>query len=73
MAHRCWFEWFGGQGLTKTGQLFTALGFQAGRSYALLAALAHTAGGVLLASGLATPLSAAVIFAVMIAAAFVPI
>ena len=62
--------WFGGQGLAKTGQLFEALGFRPGRSYALLAALAEIGGGVLLASGLATPLSAAIIFAVMIVAAF---
>src|SRR6266480_1279592 len=61
---------FGGQGLAKTGQLFEALGFPPGRSYALLAALAEIGGGVLLASGLATPLSAAIIFAVMIVAAF---
>ena len=62
--------WFGGQGLAKTGQLFEALGFRPGRSYALLAALAEIGGGVLLASGLATPLSAAIIFGVMIVAAF---
>jgi putative oxidoreductase len=62
--------WFGGQGLAKTGQLFEALGFQPGRSYAVLAPLAEIGGGVLLASGLATPLSAAIIFAVMIVAAF---
>jgi len=62
--------WFGGQGLAKSGELFEALGFRPGRSYALLAALAEIGGGVLLASGLATPLSAAIIFAVMIVAAF---
>ena len=28
------FGWFGGQGLAKTGQLFEALGFQPGGSYA---------------------------------------
>jgi putative oxidoreductase len=64
------FGWFGGQGLAKTGQLFEALGFQPGGSHALLAAVAEIGGGVLLASGLATPLSAAIIFAVMIVAAF---
>ena len=64
------FGWFGGQGLAKTGQLFETLGFQPGRSYALLAALAEIGGGVLLASGFVTPLSAAIIFAVMIVAAF---
>jgi putative oxidoreductase len=64
------FGWFGGQGLAKTGQLFETLGFLPGRSYALLAALAELGGGVLLASGLATSLSAAIIFAVMIVAAF---
>jgi putative oxidoreductase len=37
--------WFGGQGLAKTGQLFEALGFRPGRSYALLAALAEISGG----------------------------
>ena len=37
--------WFGGQGLAKTGQLFEALGFPPGRSYALLAALAEIGGG----------------------------
>jgi putative oxidoreductase len=67
---RMLFGQFGGQGLAKTGQLFEALGFRPGRSYALLAALAEIGGGVLLASGLATPLSAAIIFGVMIVAAF---
>jgi len=65
------FGWFGGQGLERTGELFETLGFQPGRNYALLAALAEIGGGVLLASGLVTPLSAAIIFAVMIVAAFV--
>ena len=64
------FGWFGGQGLAKTGQLFEALGFQPGRSFASLAALAETGGGVFLASRFVTPLSAAIIFAVMIVAAF---
>lgn len=62
-------RWFGGQGLEKTGQLFETLGFQPGRRYALKAALAEIGGGVLLASGYLTPLSAAIIFAVMIVAA----
>jgi len=64
------FGWFGGRGLEKTGQLFGMLGFQPGRRYALMAALAEIGGGVLLASGYVTPLSAAIIFAVMIVAAF---
>ena len=64
------FGWFGGQGLEKTGQLFVALGFQPGHRYALMAALAEIGGGVLLAAGFVTPLSAAIIFAVMIVAAF---
>jgi putative oxidoreductase len=63
------FGWFGGQGLEKTGQLFVTLGFQPGRRYALMAALAEIFGGVLLASGFVTPLAAAIIFAVMIVAA----
>src|SRR5215469_18541116 len=63
------FGWFGGQGLENTGQVFVTLGFP-GRRYALMAALAEIGGGVLLASGFVTPLSAAIIFAVMIVAAF---
>jgi len=35
------FGWFGGQGLEKKGQLFVTLGFQPGRHYALMAALAE--------------------------------
>lgn len=43
------FGWFGGPGLSTTGQFFTVLGFPPGRRHALMAALGETLGGVLLA------------------------
>jgi len=63
------FGWFGGYGLTGTGGFLEQLGFVPGRRNALLAGLAEVAGGLLLALGLATPLAAAMIVAVMVVAA----
>ena len=60
------FGWFGGYGLNGTGGLLEQLGFVPGRRNALLAGLG---GGLLLALGLATPVAAALIVAVMIVAA----
>jgi putative oxidoreductase len=62
------FGWFGGPGLAGTGQFFAMLGFQPGRRHALMAGLAETGGGLLLALGLLTPLAAALIFSVMLVA-----
>ena len=62
------FGWFGGPGLEATGQLFETLGFLPGRRQALMAGLAETGGGVLLALGLITPIGAAVICSVMLVA-----
>ena len=62
------FGWFGGPGLSATGQFFTVLGFPPGRRHALMAALGETVSGVLLAAGLATPLAAAVLVSVMLVA-----
>jgi putative oxidoreductase len=62
------FGWFGGPGLDATGQFFEALGFLPGRRQALMAGLAETGGGVLLALGLLTPIGAAVICSVMLVA-----
>ena len=69
MVHRCCSGGLAGRVL-KNRATVRDLGFQPGHSYALMAALAEIGGGVLLASGLVTPLSAAIIFAVMIVAAF---
>ena len=49
------FGWFGGYGLNGTGGFLEQLGFVPGRRNALLAGLSETAGGLLLALGLATP------------------
>jgi putative oxidoreductase len=64
------FGWFGGPGLNATGQFFTMIGFPAGRRHALMAGLAETVGGLLLALGFFTPLAAAAIISVMLAAVF---
>ena len=63
------FGWFGGYGLTTTGTFFEQLGFVPGRRSALLAGMAETGAGVLLALGLATPVGAALAIAVMLVAA----
>ena len=63
------FGWFGGYGLAGTGGFLEQLGFVPGRRNALAAGLAETGGGLLLALGLATPLAAAMIVAVMFVAA----
>lgn len=59
------FGWFGGYGLSGTGGFLEQLGFFPGRRNALFAGLAEAVGGLLLALGLATPLAAALIIAVM--------
>ena len=63
------FGWFGGYGLNGTAGFLEQLGFIPGRRNALFAGLAETAGGLLLALGLATPIAAAMIVAVMVVAA----
>ena len=63
------FGWFGGYGLSGTAGFLEQLGFVPGRRNALFAGLAETAGGLLLALGLATPIAAAMIVAVMTVAA----
>ena len=62
------FGWFDGPGLSATGQFFTVLGFPPGRRHALMAALAETISGALLAVGLATPAAAALVVSVMLVA-----
>ena len=64
------FGWFGGPGLNGTGQLFAMLGFHPGRRHALLAGLAETVGGLLLALGLITPLGSAAVISVMLVAIY---
>ncbi len=62
------FGWFGGGGLDATGEGFAAIGLPPGRRNALVAGLAESGGGTLLALGLATPLAEATLIAVMLTA-----
>jgi putative oxidoreductase len=62
------FGWFGGYGLAGTGGFMEQLGFLPGKRSALMAGLAETGGGLLLALGAATPLAAALIIGVMLVA-----
>jgi putative oxidoreductase len=62
------FGWFGGGGLGATGEGFEAIGLAPGRRNALVAGLAESGGGTLLALGLATPLAEAVLISVMLTA-----
>ena len=62
------FGWFGGYGPDGTGQFFESLGLRPGRKQALAAGSTETGCGILVALGLATPLAAAGLSAVMITA-----
>lgn len=62
------FGWFNGPGLTGTGQWFESLGFRKGKVYAAIGGAAETLGGLGLLLGLLTPLAAAAIIGVMVAA-----
>ena len=62
------FGWFGGHGPEGTGQAFESLGLRPGRRQAIAAGATETSCGVLLAAGLATPVAAAGLTAVMITA-----
>ena len=59
---------FGGHGIAGTGEAFEQMGFRPGRRFAVLAGLTELGGGLLLASGLATPLGVAGIVGMMLAA-----
>jgi putative oxidoreductase len=62
------FGWFGGSGPEGTGQFFESVGLRPGKQNAIAAGATETGGGVLIALGLATPLAAAGLSAVMITA-----
>jgi putative oxidoreductase len=63
------FGWFGGYGLSGTGQFLEQLGFRPGRLNAVRAGMAELGGGLFLAAGLLTPAAAAAVVAVMVVAA----
>lgn len=60
--------WFRGYGLDGTGAFFEGLGFRPGRAFAATAGLTECACGALLVLGLAMPVAAAGIMAVMLVA-----
>src|SRR6185369_17169067 len=62
------FGWFGGYGPDGTGQFFESLGLRPGKRNAMAAGVTEAGGGVLVALGLATPLAAAGLSAVMVTA-----
>jgi putative oxidoreductase len=63
------FGWFGGYGLTGTGEFLVQLGFRPARVFAAMAGLSETAGGLLLAFGFLGPVGPALMLSVMIVAA----
>lgn len=60
------FGWFGGHGVKGTGQFMESIGFKPGKQMAVLAGLGETIGGLLILTGLLTPLGAAAVIAVML-------
>ncbi len=60
------FGWFGGGRLEGTAGFFASLGYRAPALMALVAGLAELGGGLLLASGLLTPLAALALATVML-------
>jgi putative oxidoreductase len=57
--------WFGGHGLEATAAGFENLGLRPGKVQATAGGTAETAGGALLATGLATPVAAGMLSSVM--------
>ena len=62
------FGWFGGGGIDGTASMFDKLGLRPGRVHAFAAGFNEFAGGLLLATGLLTPVAAALMIATMTAA-----
>jgi putative oxidoreductase len=62
------FGWFGGPGPDGTEQLMYKIDMHPARRHAFAGGLTETAGGALLAAGLATPLAAAGLIGVMLTA-----
>ncbi|MFJ6795277.1 DoxX family protein [Streptomyces sp. NPDC091268] len=60
------FGWFGGGGISGTGQFFTASGYPAGDTMAVVAGLTEVLGGLGLAVGLLTPLAGAAVVGTMV-------
>ena len=63
------FGWFGGYGLTATGEFLVQLGFRPARVFAAIASLTEVVAGILTALGLLGPVGPALMLSVMIVAA----
>jgi putative oxidoreductase len=59
------FGWFGGPGLGNLGKAFDSMGLRPGRRNALIAGVAETGGGALIATGFLSPLGSAATIGVM--------
>lgn len=57
--------WFGGGGIEGTGAGFEGMGLRPGRQNAIAAGVSEAGGGALVATGLATPVGAAMITGAM--------
>jgi len=62
------FGWFGGYGLSKTGEFFVGLGFRPGKTFAAAASLTEVSSGLLVAFGFLGPIGPALMISVMIVA-----
>ena len=60
--------WFGGLGLSKTGEFVVQLGFAPGRAFAVAASVGEIASGLLVAFGFLGPIGPALMVCVMIVA-----
>ncbi|WP_053959354.1 DoxX family protein [Sulfobacillus thermosulfidooxidans] len=62
------FGWFGGYGLTGTGQWMESIGLKPGKLMALLAGLSELIGGLLFAAGTLWPIAAILLIVTMVVA-----
>jgi putative oxidoreductase len=62
------FGWFGGHGPDGTAQFFESIGLRPGRQNAIAAGASEAGGGLLLASGVATPVAGSALHGVMTSA-----
>jgi putative oxidoreductase len=63
------FGWFGGYGLSATGEFLAQIGFRPGRAFAFMASFTEVVSGLLVASGFLGPIGPALMISVMIVAA----
>jgi putative oxidoreductase len=63
------FGWFGGYGLSATGEFMATIGFTQGRAFAAMASIIEITSGVLVAFGFLGPVGPALMISVMIVAA----